>query len=97
MRLLGVGEFRFKETKVSSRGNSYLNLVFEDTDRGDQIKAFVKMDAVLTVPADKLVKGQKYLVFFNRYYDYGKQQFDLVDICSYSEKIHNVINGAVDG
>lgn len=94
MKLVGVGEFRFKETKVSSKGNSYLNVTFEDVDNGSQIKSFVRLDTVFSVPVDQLVKSEKYLLFYNRYYDYGKQNFDLVDVAPYNEKIHHFLQGS---
>lgn len=94
MKLVGVGEFRFKEQKVSSKGNSYLNVTFEDVDNGSQIKSFVRLDTVFSVPVDQLVKGEKYLLFYNRYYDYGKQNFDLVDVVPYNEKIHHFLQGS---
>lgn len=97
MRLLGVGEFRFIEEKTSAKGNPYYNYIFEDVDNHSQVKSYVRKDSVFTVPVDSLVKGEKYLLFYNRYYDYGKQQFDLVDVCTYSDKIHGFIKGLKNG
>lgn len=82
MILVGKGEFRRLDEKVSGKGNKYYNVVFEDCDSGDQVKSYVKIENNFSVPVGDLVRGNTYTLVFNRYYDYGKQNFDLVDIKS---------------
>lgn len=91
MYLLGFAEFRGKEQKTSSKGNSYFQLVFEDIDSGEQFKCYSKMDSVYSIPRDDLKKADFYTVIFNRYYAFGEFKFELVDVRAFDEGLKKKI------